>query len=66
MAQAYQVFRPAPDGKMAGRLLHGTFLLDRQGKVAWVNVGDAPLRRNSVVLSWLAQMEGRRPLTSER
>lgn len=66
VAQAYQVFRRAPDGRMAGRLLHGTFLLDRQGKIAWVNVGDAPLRRNSVLLSWLAQVEGRPPAPSGR
>jgi len=61
VAQAYQVFTPAQDGKMAGRLLHGTFIIDRHGTVQWVNVGDAPFRRNSALVSFLAKMEGRLP-----
>ncbi len=61
VAHAYQVFRPAPDGKPAGRFLHGTFVIDRQGAVQWVNVGDAPFRRNSALLSHLARIEGRLP-----
>jgi peroxiredoxin len=54
VAQAYQVFR--------GDLLrHGTFLIDPDGTVQWVNIGDAPLRRNPALLYQLARMEGRLP-----
>lgn len=61
VAQAYQLFRRTPDGKMADRLLHGTFVIDRHGTVQWVNVGDAPFRRNAALLYQLAQIEGRLP-----
>lgn len=54
VARAYQVFR-------GDFLRHGTFLIDRQGMVRWVNVGDAPFRRNSALLTQLARMEGRLP-----
>lgn len=60
-AQAYQVFRRTRDGKMVGRFLHGTFVIDRHGTVQWVNVGDAPFRRNTALLYQLAKMEGRLP-----
>jgi peroxiredoxin len=54
VARAYQVFR--------GDLLrHGTFLIDREGIVRWVNVGDAPFRRNSALLTHLAKMGDRLP-----
>jgi peroxiredoxin len=52
VAHGYQVFR-------AGLLRHGTFLLDRDGMVRWVNMGDAPFRRNPALLCQLARMEGR-------
>ncbi|HTU23584.1 MAG TPA: peroxiredoxin family protein [Gemmataceae bacterium] len=61
VAQAYHVFRRTRDGKMAGRFLHGTFVIDRQGTVQWVNVGDAPFRRNPALLYQLAKIEGRLP-----
>jgi peroxiredoxin len=54
VAHAYQALR-------GGLLRHGIFLLDRDGRVAWVNVGDAPFTRNSALLSQLAKMEGRLP-----
>jgi len=59
VAQAYRVFRPAPDGEAAFR--HGTFVIDRAGTVRWVNVGDAPFRRNPALLCEVARMEGRFP-----
>ena len=46
-------------------LRHGTFVIDRDGTVQWVNVGDAPFRRNSALLYQLAKMEGRLPSASE-
>lgn len=59
VARTYQVFRHMPDGTMAGAPLHGTFIVDRSGTVSWVNIGDAPFRRDSVLLCQLAKMEGR-------
>ncbi len=59
VAQAYRVFRPAPDGQ--ADLRHGTFVIHRGGTVQWVNVGDAPLRRNPALLCAVARMEGRLP-----
>ncbi len=55
VARAYQVFR-------ADQLRHGTFVIDRQGMVQWVNVGDAPFRRPPALLYQLARLEGRFPL----
>ena len=60
-AQAYGVFKPAPDGTTADIRRHGTFVIDRDGTVQWVNVGDAPFRRNPALLYQLAKMEGRLP-----
>ncbi|MGH7168927.1 MAG: peroxiredoxin family protein [Gemmataceae bacterium] len=54
VAHAYQVFK-------ADFLRHGIFLIDRDGTVTWVNVGDAPFRRNSALLSHLAKLKGRSP-----
>jgi len=50
VAQAYRVFKRARDGKTADILRHGTFVIDRDGKIQWVNVGDAPFRRNPALL----------------
>jgi peroxiredoxin len=57
VARAYRVFRTAPDGQV--ELRHGTFLIDRDGTVQWVNVGDAPFARNPALFSQLVRMEGR-------
>jgi len=59
VAQANRVFRPAPDGPADFR--HGTFVIHRDGTVQWVNVGDAPFRRNPALLCQVAKMEGRLP-----
>jgi peroxiredoxin len=48
VAHAYQVFK-------ADLRRHGTFLIDRAGTVQWVNMGDAPFRRNSALLSELVR-----------
>jgi peroxiredoxin len=58
IARAYQVFR-------ADHLRHGTFLIDRQVIIRWVNVGDAPFRRNSALITRLARMEDRSPSSPE-
>ena len=59
--QAYRVLRQTDGGKHASYLRHGTFIIDRHGKVQWANVGDAPFRRNSALLYQLAKIEGAVP-----
>ncbi|HTU19854.1 MAG TPA: redoxin domain-containing protein [Gemmataceae bacterium] len=48
VAHAYKVFK-------ANYLRHGIFLIDHDGTIAWVNVGDAPFRRTSALLTQLAR-----------
>jgi peroxiredoxin len=50
VAQVYEVFKRAQHGRMADILRHGTFVIGPDGTVQWVNVGDAPLRRNPALL----------------
>lgn len=61
VAQAYLVFKGVQDGEIADSFRHGTFVIDRNGVVQWVNIGDAPFRRNSALLCQLAKLEGRLP-----
>ena len=56
VATAYQVFKGKPEF-----LRHGTFLLDRNGSVRWVNVADMPFRRNLALLDQLSNIEGQSP-----
>ncbi len=46
---------------LKGRFCHGTFVLTRQGKVAWQNRGDAPFTENPTLLREAAQHESRLP-----
>jgi peroxiredoxin len=61
IAHAYQVFRQGEDAQPAERPLHGTFVIDRQGTVQWVNIGDAPFRSNPALLYVLATLQNRLP-----
>lgn len=61
VAKVYRVSKGAQDGTTADFLRHGTFVIDRNGAVQWVNVGDMPLRRNPALLYQLARMNGRLP-----
>lgn len=54
VARAYRVFK-------AELLRHGTCIIDRQGTMQWINVGDAPFRCNTALLYQLARIEGRLP-----
>jgi len=60
VAESYRVFTPAQGGKKED-LLHGTFVIDRDGVVQWVNVGDTPFSGNQTLLYQLAKLEGRLP-----
>ena len=57
MAQLYGVFRPDPKGG-EGDLMHGTFVIDRKGKIVWINAGDEPFTENRTLLVEIARAEG--------
>ena len=38
--------------------MHGTFVIDRQGKVIWTNRGDSPFTENRTLLHEIARVEG--------
>jgi peroxiredoxin len=59
-AEAYSIYAPAREGKKE-RLLHGTFVLDRDGVVRWCHYGDAPFTANATLLVELAKIQGRLP-----
>lgn len=58
VAQLYGVFRPDPKGG-DGDLMHGTFVIDRKGKIVWINAGDEPFTENRTLLVEIATAEGR-------
>jgi peroxiredoxin len=60
VAQAFGVYRPLLAVEVEG-LQHGTFLITRDERVAWVNRGDAPFRDNQTLLFELARLEGKLP-----
>jgi peroxiredoxin len=64
VALSYGTFRPT---KVSGpeELLHGTFLIGRDGKVHWVHYGDAPFCNNKGLLYELARLENKLPIFAE-
>jgi peroxiredoxin len=56
VAQCYGTFRPQA-GSQPEELLHGTFVVGRDGKVHWANSGDAPFRNNKALLYALARLD---------
>ena len=60
VAQSYGTFRAAR-GSKSEELLHGTFLIGRDGRVHWVSYGDAPFRNNKALLYELARLENKLP-----
>jgi peroxiredoxin len=60
VALSYGTFRPA-NGSKPEELLHGTFLIGRDGQVHWVSCGDTPFRNNKALLYELARPENTLP-----
>ena len=58
VAQTYGVYRPKPMSD-EGDLMHGTFVIDRKGKIVWINTGDEPFIENRTLLVEIARAEGR-------
>jgi peroxiredoxin len=60
VAQKYDVYRPPAVGQQE-TLLHGTFVIGRDGRVHWAQYGDVPFTGNQTLLYELARLEGRLP-----
>ena len=58
VAQAFRVFKGESEETNKDHLRHGTYILSQDGTVQWVNIGDAPFRRNSALLCQLAKTKG--------
>ncbi len=58
VAQAYGVYHPKPGGG-EGELRHGTFVVDRKGKIVWINMSEEPFIDNRTLLVEIARAEGR-------
>jgi peroxiredoxin len=58
VALSYGTFRPARASK-PDEILHGTFLIGRDGQVHWVHCGDTPFRNNKALLYELARLENK-------
>lgn len=61
IAEKYETYTPNPMPDKEGDLLHGTFVISRQGKVVWTNRGDGPFTENRILLHESARLEGRLP-----
>jgi thioredoxin-dependent peroxiredoxin len=64
VAEQYEVYVPSKTAGQEGDLLHGTFLIDRHGKIVWTNRGDNPFTENRTLLHEAARVEGIQPPTS--
>jgi peroxiredoxin len=60
VARVYGVFKPAA-GERDEDQQHGTFVIGRDGRVAWAHTGYAPFTGNPTLLYELARLEGRLP-----
>lgn len=63
IAALYDVYTP-PNGSEEEDLKHGTFLIDRSGKVIFANRGYQPFTDNKSLLYWLAGKPGWKKETS--
>lgn len=59
VAKKYETYLPHPTPGKEGDLLHGTFVITRQGKLMWANRGDGPFTENRTLLHEFAKYEGR-------
>jgi peroxiredoxin len=60
VAQSYGMFRAARASE-SEELLHGTFLIGRDGTVRWASYGETPFRNNKALLYELARPENKLP-----
>ncbi len=65
IATAWDVYEPAA-GETDEVRLHGTFVIDRTGKVIWAETGSEPFLDNRTLLHVLAKSQGLLPDVAER
>jgi len=63
VAKLYGTHVPDPKGKDDGDLMHGTFIISREGRIVWANRGDEPFTENRTLLIQLHRLE---PPSKER
>lgn len=59
VAAKYGTYTPSAKPGEDGDLLHGTFVIDRAGRVVWANRGDGPFTENRTLLRELRACDGR-------
>jgi peroxiredoxin len=64
VARAYSIYHPAEAGQPE-RLLHGIFVISEEGRVTWVQTGDAPFGRNGATLCELTRLGRERSRSPE-
>jgi peroxiredoxin len=57
VAAKYGVYAPSPKPGQEGDLMHGTYVIDRQGRVVWANRGDGPFTENRTLLKEVYKQE---------
>jgi peroxiredoxin len=50
VATTYGTYAPAAKAGASGQLMHGTFVIDRRGRVLWANRGPEPFTENRTLL----------------
>jgi peroxiredoxin len=50
VAQKYHTFVPSRKEDEEGNQAHGTFVIDRQGRIVWANMGENPFVENRTLL----------------
>lgn len=64
VAREFGTYFP-PEGKESYRQYHGTFVIDRDGKVQWANRDTKPFTHNRTLLYKLAELEDKLPRKGE-
>jgi peroxiredoxin Q/BCP len=59
VAEKYETYVASAKAGQEGDLMHGTFVISRQGKIVWTNRGDTPFTENRTLLHELARADGR-------
>jgi peroxiredoxin len=59
IATQYETYVASVRDSKDGDQLHGTFVISRQGAIAWTNRGDRPFTENRTLLIEAARSEGR-------
>jgi thioredoxin-dependent peroxiredoxin len=57
VAEKYETYVPSAKAGQEGDLLHGTFVISRQGRIVWTNRGEGPFTENRSLLHEIARVE---------